>query len=276
VADEHPASIGIDVNTPNVARMWDYQLGGKDNFAADRAAAEAVNDALRKANAPDGRDAARENRAFLHRAVRYLAGEAGVHQFIDIGAGLPTQGNVHEIAQEIAPAARVVYVDYDPVVLVHSRALLASEPQATIVQADMRHPEEILAKPELRGLIDLSQPVAVLLIATLHLIPDEEDPASMVDRLVAELPVGSYLTITHATLEGRAEAAAALSEQFARSRATTPIVPRSRADIGRFLAGVELIEPGLTFASDWRPDPAQAAGPGARWLLAGVGRKSKD
>jgi hypothetical protein len=255
--------------------MWDYQLGGKDNFAADRAAAEAVNEVLRKANAPDGRSAARENRAFLHRAVRYLAGVAGIRQFIDIGAGLPTQGNVHEIAQEIVPEARVVYVDYDPVVLVHSRALLAGDPQATIIQADMRHPEEILANPELRALIDLSQPVGVLLIATLHLIPDDELPANMVDRLVAALPVGSYLTITHATREGKAEAAAALAAQFARSGTTAPIVPRTRAEIGRFLAGVDLVEPGLVFASDWQPDPAQPAA-GARWLLAGVGRKSKD
>jgi hypothetical protein len=276
VADEHQASIGIDVNTPNVARIWDYQLGGKDNFAADREAAEAVNAALRAVNAPDGRDAARENRAFLHRAVRFLAGEAGMTQFIDIGAGLPTQGNVHEIAQEVAPEARVVYVDYDPVVLVHSRAILASDPQATIIQADMRDPENILANPELRALVDLSKPVAVLLIATLHLIPDEEDPASMVDRLVAQLPVGSYLTVTHAGREQRPDAADALTATFARSRTTTPIVPRTREAVGRFLSGVDLVEPGLTFASDWRPDPTQNAGPAARWLLAGVGRKSKD
>jgi hypothetical protein len=275
VTDKHPAPSGVDVNTPNVARMWDYQLGGKDNFAADRAAAEAVNEVLRKANAPDGRSAARENRAFLHRAVRYLTGVAGIRQFIDIGAGLPTQGNVHEIAQEIVPEARVAYVDYDPVVLVHSRALLAGDPQATIIQADMRRPDEILANPQLRALIDLSQPVGVLLIATLHLIPDEEDPASMVDELVAALPVGSYLTVTHATQEGKAEAAAALAAQFARSRTTAPIVPRSRAEIARFLAGVDLVEPGLVFASDWRPDPAQSASD-AHWLLAGVGCKSKD
>lgn len=275
MTDEHPAPSGVDVNTPNVARMWDYQLGGKDNFAADRAAAEAVNEVLRKAKVPDGRDAARENRAFLHRAVRYLAGEAGIRQFIDIGAGLPTQGNVHEVAQELAPETRVVYVDYDPVVLVHSRALLGNDPQATIIQADMRRPEEILANPELRGLIDLSKPVAVLLIATLHLIPDEESPAGMVDRLLAALPVGSYLTVTHATREGKPEAAAALTAEFARSRTTAPIVPRGRPDIARFLAGVDLVEPGLVYAVDWRPDPPQPV-VGAGWLLAGVGRKSKD
>jgi hypothetical protein len=277
VGDEHPAPVGIDVNTPNVARMWDYQLGGKDNFAADRAAAEAVNEALRKVNAPDGRDAARENRAFLRRAVRFLAGEAGIRQFIDIGAGLPTQGNVHEIGRELAPTTKVAYIDYDPVVLVHSRALLAGDSQSTIIQADLRQPEDLLAHPELGALIDLSQPVAVLLIATLHLVPDDADPVGIVAKLLAGIPAGSYLTVSHACRDERPDAADALSAEFARSRTTTPIIPRSRSEIARFLTGVELVAPGLAYASDWRPDtPASATQPPAHWLLAGVGRKHQD
>jgi S-adenosyl methyltransferase len=277
VVEEHPAPVGIDVNTPNVARMWDYQLGGKDNFAADRAAADAVNEALRNMNVPGGKEVARENRAFLGRAVRFLTAEAGIRQFVDIGAGLPTQGNVHEIAQQIAPDARVAYVDYDPVVLAHGRALLAGDDQANIIQADMRRPEELLAHPDVRSLVDLTQPVGVLMIAVLHLLVDEEDPAGIVDRFMAAVPVGSYLVISHSTRDARPEAADVLTAQFSRSKTTAPIVPRSRVEIARFFAGVELVRPGLVYASEWRPDPDQpAAEEGARWLLAGVGRKSKD
>jgi hypothetical protein len=277
VNEERPAPVGVDVTTPNVARMWDYQLGGKDNFAADRAAADAVNEALSRLDVPLGQQVARENRDFLGRAVRFLAGEAGIRQFIDIGAGLPTQGNVHEIAQQVAPDARTVYVDYDPVVLVHGRALLAGDEQVNIIQADARRPAEILEHPDLCELIDLGQPVAVLLISVLHLIVDADDPVGVVGRLMAAVPPGSYLAISHSCREQRAEAASVLSDEFTRHRATAPIVPRTRAEIERFFAGLELVEPGLVFTSEWRPDPTQpAAGPGARWLLAGVGRKSKD
>jgi hypothetical protein len=277
VDEERPAPVGVDVTAPNVARMWDYQLGGKDNFAADRAAADAVNEAMSRLNAPLGQQVARENRAFLARAVRFLAGEAGIRQFIDIGAGLPTQGNVHEIAQQAAPDTRVVYVDYDPVVLVHGRALLAGDQQVNIIQADARRPAEILGHPDLRELIDLDQPVAILLISMLHLIADADDPVAAVGQLVAAMPPGSYLAISHTCREERPEAAGVLADEFTRHRATSPIVPRTRAEIERFFAGLDLIEPGLVFTSDWRPDLSQvAAAPGARWLLAGVGHKSKD
>jgi S-adenosyl methyltransferase len=276
VEDQRAVPAGIDVNTPNVARVWDYQLGGKDNYAADRAAGDAVNEALRQANAPTGQDAARENRAFIRRVVRFLAEEAGIRQFIDIGAGLPTQGNVHEVAQQVSPDARVVYVDYDPVVLVHGRALLAGDENVNIIRADLRQPEEILQDPELRALIDLGQPVAVLMIAVLHLITAEENPADLINRVTAALPPGSYLAITHATREEHPEAADVLAEQFSRLRITTPIVPRTRREIEQFFAGLRLVEPGVVFASDWRPDrPRPAGSRDAHWLLAGVGRTGK-
>jgi hypothetical protein len=277
VEDEHPAPVGIDVNVPNVARMWDYQLGGKDNFAADRAAADAVNEALSRLNVPLGQQVARENRGFLRRAVGFLAGEAGIRQFIDIGAGLPTQGNVHEIAQQAAPDTRVVYVDYDPVVLVHGRALLAGDDRVNIIQGDVRRPAEILGHPGTRELIDLGQPVAILLVSMLHLIVDADRPIDVVGQLVAAMPPGSYLAISHSCREERVEAAGVLADEFTRHRATAPIVPRTRTEIQRFFAGLDLVEPGLVYTSEWRPDPAQEdAAPGARWLLAGVARKSQD
>src|SRR6266545_8400416 len=171
VIHDNPAPTGVDTNTPNVARVWDYQLGGKDNFGADRAAADALNEACRRVGAPDGHVVARENRDFIDRAVRYLAGPAGIRQFIDIGAGLPTQGNVHQIAQQVNPDAAVAYVDYDPLVLVHGRALLADNAHTIVIHADAREPDDILTRPDLRALIDLDQPVAVLLVAVLHLLP---------------------------------------------------------------------------------------------------------
>jgi len=274
MADERPAPAGIDTSTPNVARMWDYQLGGKDNFAADRQAAEAVNEALREAGAPSGRDAARENRAFIGRAVRFLAQEAGIRQFLDLGSGLPSMGNVHEIAQQVAPDARVAYVDYDPVVLVHARALLADTDRVTVVQGDLREPEGILDHPDVRKLLDFDQPVAVLLIAALHLLKDDEDPVGIVARIRDALAPGSYLALTHATREEHREGAAVLATQFQRLRVTTPIIPRTRTEIARFFDGFELAEPGLVFPSQWRPDPPQAStDQGSAWMLAGGGRK---
>jgi hypothetical protein len=265
----------IDTATPNVARMWDYQLGGKDNFAADAQAAEAVNRALQRAGVPSGREAAWENRSFIHRAVRFLAEEAGIRQFVDIGSGLPSMGNVHEIALHAAPDARVVYVDYDPVVLVHARALLGTDtPDVTVVQADLRHPEEVFADPDLLSLIDLDQPVAVLLIAVLHLVTPAENPGGIVRRILAALPPGSYLATTHATSEVHSEGAAVLAGEFERLRVTTPMIPRSRAEILSFFEGLELVDPGLTFPSQWRTDTSgSSSNPGAAWMLAGVGRK---
>src|SRR6266545_3440792 len=268
VIDDHPAPTGLNMNTPNVARVWDYQLGGKDNFAVDRAAADALNDACRRVAAPDGRVVARENRDFIGRAVRYLAGPAGIRQFIDVGAGLPTQGNVHQIAQEVNPDAAVVYVDYDPLVLVHGRTLPAA---TVVVQADAREPDHILTHPELRAVIDLDQPVAVLLVALLHLLPDDEDPFGIVTHLRDALTPGSYLAVTHFTGDARPDLAAKVAEEFARLRITTPLISRTHSQILAFFDGFDLVEPGLVFPTLWRPDPTPAQpDPGAQWMYAGV------
>ncbi len=272
MTDDHPTNGGIDTTIPNVARVWDYQLGGKDNFEVDRAAADALNEACKRVGAPDGRDVAREIRAFILRAVSYLAGPAGIGQFIDIGSGLPTQGNIHQIAQEINPDAKVVYVDYDPLVLAHGRALLAINDHTTVITADMRRPDEILGNPDLRAFIDLSQPVAVLLVAVLHLLPDDENPAGIVAQLRDALTAGSYLAITHVTSDARPELAAKVADEFARLRITTPLVPRTRNRIGRFFDGFDLVEPGLVFPTQWDPERL-GDDPGAQWMYAGVGRK---
>ncbi len=184
----HPA--GIDTSRPNPARIYDALLGGKDNFPADRDAAEAILDV-----APPARRGAKENRAFLQRAVRYLAREAGIRQFLDIGTGLPTQGNVHQIAQAIAPDARVAYVDHDPVVHVHANALLADNTTTVAVLADLREPEVILGHPEVRRVLDFTRPLAVLLVAVLHFLRDEEDPAGIVARLRDAMAPRNYVVI---------------------------------------------------------------------------------
>ena len=183
----------INTGVPNPARIYDYLLGGKDNFPADRQVAEQL-----LAIAPVARDVVEDNRAFLRRAVRVLTREAGIRQFIDLGSGLPTQGNVHEIAQAIAPDARVVYVDNDAMVVTHSRALLAGN-NTVAIQADLREPDRILGHPEVRELIDFHQPIALLLMAILHFIPDDEDPLGIVARFRDALPTGSYLAISHGT-----------------------------------------------------------------------------
>ena len=244
---DQPATCGIDTSTPNVARVWDYQLGGKDNFAVDRAAADALNQACQAAGAPDGRVVARENRDFIARAVHYLAGPAGIGQFIDIGAGLPTQGNVHHIAQQVNPDAKVVYVDYDPLVLVHGRALLAANANTTVITADLRQPADILHHGDLRTLIDLSRPVAVLLVAVLHLLPDDDKPAAIIAHLRDALAPGSYLAVTHVTGDARPDLAATVAAEFTRLRITTPLIPRTRHQISQFFDGFDLIEPGLVF-----------------------------
>jgi hypothetical protein len=270
------ASPGLDTATPNIARMWNYQLGGKDNFAVDREAADALNQAMREAGVPGGREVAKENRAFIRRAVRFLVGAASIRQFLDIGSGLPTMGNVHEIAHELNPAARVIYVDYDPMVLAHGRVLLANGGNVAVVQADMREPDTILAHPELRDVLDLDEPVAVLLVAALHLLTDDEDPHSVVDKIRHAMVPGSYLALTHVTWEARPQAAAVLADEFQRLKVSTPIVPRGREEILRFFDGFELVEPGLVFPSHWRPGkPSALDHPGAGWMFAGVGKRTK-
>ncbi len=238
----------IDTSTPHPARLYDFYLGGKDNYGADRAAAKQV---LRIA--PEVRVMARENRAFLRRVVRFLVGEAGIDQILDIGTGIPTAGNVHQIAGEIAPGTRVVYVDNDPIVHVHANALLTGTGATSIVLADLREPGVILAHPKVRELIDFSRPVALLLVAIVHFITDAEDPASILAAFRDALAPGSYLALSHGTTDFHAREtvgqAAAVYE-----RATAPLVLRSHAQISALFDGFTLVDPGLVQVPLWRPD----------------------
>jgi len=259
-------SAGLDTSTPNPARIYDALLGGKDNFPADRTAAHAILNV-----APQARRGARENRAFLQRAVRYLAADAGIRLFLDIGTGLPTQGNVHQIAQAVSPDVRVAYVDNDPVVHVHANALLADNTTTVAVLADLREPEVILGHPQVRRLLDLAQPVAVLLVAVLHFIRDEEDPAGLVARLRDAMAPGSYLVLSHATADFHPEAGAKITDVY--QRASAPLVLRSRSQIGRFFEGFDLVAPGLVQPASWRPGEGPGS-PSAGGFYSGIGRKS--
>jgi hypothetical protein len=250
--------------------MYDAYLGGRDNYPADR---EAVREVLRLY--PEVRPMALANRAFLQRAVRFLAGEAGVRQFLDIGTGIPSPGNVHEVARQAAPDARVVYVDNDPIVHVHASALLTGTGTTSIVLADLRDPGAILAHPGVRGVIDFTQPVALLLVAILHFITEEEDPAGIVATLREALAPGSYLALSHGTLDfhppGEGDRAAATYKN-----ATAPLVLRARQQVSALFDGFDLVDPGLVQAPVWRPDGRR---PRARDLekigiYAGVGRKA--
>jgi hypothetical protein len=261
---DHDQALGFDTSVAHPARMYDYFLGGKDNFPADKAAAEQL-----LAVVPETRVGARENRAFLQRAVRFLAAEAGIRQFLDIGTGLPTQGNVHEVAQEVAPEARVVYVDNDPIVHVHATALLGGPGTASVL-ADLRAPEEVLNHPETQRLIDLDQPLGLLLVAVLHFVRDEEDPAGIVARLVAAMTPGSYLVLSHATGDLVPPDVGSKATR-AYDRASAPLVLRTRAEIERLFDGLELIEPGVVQLCNWRPDGDLPTGNG---LLGGVARKA--
>jgi SAM-dependent methyltransferase len=260
---------GIDVHIPNAARMYNYFLGGKDNFAVDREAAERV-----LAVAPEARDLARQNRAFLRRAVTHLAAEAGIRQFVDIGTGLPTEGNVHEIAGQVDPGTRVVYVDNDPVVLGHARALLSNATNTVSIKGDLREPESIFDNPELLSLIDFSEPVAVLLLAVLHFLPDGDRPAELIARLRDTLPPGSYLVLSHVTADERAGAAQEGAAVY--QKASSSVTLRARAQISGFFDGFELLDPGLVRLDEWRPDHDTAMASRGfdlpTWFLCGVGR----
>jgi hypothetical protein len=235
--------------------MYDYYLGGKDNFAIDRETAEA---ALK--NWPSGPIAARENRGFLARSVSYLAGEVGIRQFLDIGTGLPSANNTHEVAQRIAPDSRIVYADNDPLVLAHARALLTSSPagHTAYIDADLREPEKILASPAVRGTLDFSQPIALMLVAILHFFADEEDPGAIVATLLGAMPPGSYLVASSLTPEHNPESIHGMEETY---RAVGVRVRSRTADeLGRtFFSGLELVPPGVVLTSEWRP-----AAPGPR------------
>ena len=267
MAEQDRAAGGIDTTTPNVARIYDYLLGGKDNFAADRAAAGRLIEAI-----PDVAAIARDNRSFLGRAVRYLAIEGGIRQFLDLGSGLPTQANVHELAQGVAPDARVVYVDNDPVVASHGRALLASGDRVGMVFGDLRDPAVILRHPEVAGLLDLAQPVAVLCTSTLHFVADQAGPHKIVAEYRDRLAPGSYLAITHGTLEDDPGGEGAAAESVYR-QASSQLHVRSLPDVLRFFEGFELVEPGFTWITQWRPEPGTEPIGRQHSMRGGVGRK---
>jgi SAM-dependent methyltransferase len=242
--------VKIDTTKPHSARMYDYYLGGKDHYAADRVTAEK---AMRSWTSV--RTAVRENRAFLGRAVRFLAGEAGVTQFLDIGAGLPSANNVHEVAQSVVPRSRVVYVDNDPIVLVHARSLLTSAPQGrtAYVDADLREPQVILADPALTGTLDLNQPVALMLVAILHFIENADDPAGILRTLLAALAPGSYLVASHVTAEHDPVGVGGLVQAY-RDGGLTGETRTVDEFTEMAFTGLRLVDPGVVLVSEWRPD----------------------
>ena len=260
---------GIDTSKANIARVYDYWLGGSHNFRADQDAARTL-----IAVEPNTRAGVRANRAFLGRAVRFLAREAGIRQFLDIGSGIPTAQNVHQIAQEAAPGSRVVYVDNDEVAVAHSRLLLETNPDATVIQADLREPAKILADPETQLLIDFTQPVALLLVAVLHFIPDAADPAGILATLREALVPGSYLVICHSSRDARPEIAESAGNVYT-SRVAADLCLRSRDEIAALFEGFSLVEPGLVWIPEWRPDsPADVPeNPQRFWGLVGVGKR---
>jgi hypothetical protein len=275
-SDEAPANDGstggsgrlpFDVTKAHQARMYDYLLGGKDNYAADRAAVEAT---LRIY--PDMAFTAQANRAFLGRAVRYLTGEAGIRQFLDIGTGIPTAGNTHQVAQELAPRARVVYVDYDPVVLAHARTLLTGDGEGATayIDADLRDTGNILGQAS--QLLDFTQPLAITLLAVLHAIPDADDPHAIVKQLLDAVPPGSYLTISHIASDlipaETREGLEGITDRMIQQEFTF----RPRDQVARFFEGTDPVEPGLVPVEQWRPDPG-ADGAGKSSLWCAVARK---
>jgi hypothetical protein len=260
----------LDVSVPSIARLYDYLLGGGHNFAVDRALATQVEAAM-----PGLRHAARVNRAFLTRVVRFLVAQ-GIRQFLDIGSGIPTVGSVHQVALQGNPECRVVYVDRDPVAVAHSELMLADEDRAAIVRADMRDPEAILASPPARRLLDLREPVAVLMLLMLHWVPDESDPLGLLARYRDRLAGGSYLAITHVTGDGQSGELSKATGAIQRSGSPDQVTLRSHAQITPMFGDFEIVEPGLVGCALWRPGgPGDiAAAPDMNTLVyAGVGRK---
>jgi hypothetical protein len=257
----------FDPRVPHIARVYDYWLGGKDNFAADRELGERTLEAY-----PNLVYSVRANRAFLARAVRFLAAEAGIRQFLDVGTGIPTADNTHEVAQRVAPECRIVYVDNDPIVLSHARALLTSKPEGACayLDADLRDPDKILAAAA--DTLDFSQPVAVMLIAVLHFVGDDAEASVIVNRLMEACVPGSFLAISHAASDIDVEQQTEMVRRLNQSVAEKATL-RDRAGVARLFDGFELLDPGVTRTAEWRPDSsAEAASPAAVW--AGVARKS--
>ena len=258
----------FDTSVANQARIYDYLLGGKDNYAADRAAAEVALKIY-----PDMVFAARANRAFLRRAIRYLSADAGIRQFLDVGTGIPTKGNVHQVAQAIAPETRVLYVDYDPIVLAHSRALLTShEAGATdYLQADLRDTTAIL--DQARKFLDVTQPVSVTLVAILHAIADSDDPHAIVAQIMDALPAGSHLTVSHLASDVLDESTHQSLQSSTAPHFQQQFTSRTNEQVSRFFAGLDLVEPGVVRLEEWRPDP-QADGETRESIAwCAVGRK---
>jgi SAM-dependent methyltransferase len=243
-------SARIDPTRPHSARMYDYFLGGKDHFAVDRETAEAAMKSW-----PAVRTAVRENRAFLGRTVRYLAEEGGIRQFLDIGTGLPSANNVHEVAQHVAPESRIVYVDNDPIVLAHARSLLRGTPQGrtAYIDADLREPDRILSDPVLTATIDLTRPVALMLVAILHFLVDDDDPAGIVRTLAGALAPGSYLVASHVSPEHDPVGVRGLERTYRQSGVQAQV--RTAAEFSTLaFAGLRLVEPGVVLVSEWRPN----------------------
>jgi len=262
---------GIDTSVPNVARIYDYILGGKDNFAADRAAGQQL-----LAAQPDIAGVVRDNRSFIGRVVRFLAGEAGIRQFLDLGAGLPTQDSVHEMAQAIAPDARVVYIDNDPVACSHGQALLGPRDRVGFALGDLRRPAEILRHPEVLARLDFTQPVGVLCACALHFVPDEEKPHEIIVAYRDALAPGSYLAITHgSTAETPDDDPDGLVESVRSvyQNASAQLHVRPVKEIRRFFDGFEILDPGLVWMAAWRPDPGTRPAGRPNSLFGGVGRK---
>lgn len=263
-----PRMPGIDTSTPSVARMYDYYLGGKDNFAVDREACAQLD-----AAAPSTGALAVNNRKFLIRAVRHLATEHGIRQFVDHGSGLPTQDNVHQVAQRVDPSARVVYIDYDPIVLAHGRALLADNESTTVIGADMRDTASIIGNPELQRLIDLSRPTAALYLSVLHCIPDSDDPRAVMHRMIDAMPSGSFVVVSHLVSDS-AELRTQMTDFMLAATGGNWGRVRTVEEVTPWFDGLELLEPGLTEASAWRPDPGDESQPTMEWIeFVGVARK---
>jgi hypothetical protein len=254
----------IDLSLPSAARVYDYLLGGGHNFAVDRAVGENVLGVL-----PDGRQVARSNRSFLRRAVHHLI-EAGITQFLDLGSGIPTVGNVHEVAQQADPDARVVYVDYDQVAVAHSRLILEGNARAAVVAADLCRPDLVLRAPEVTRLIDFDRPVGLLMVAVFHFVPDERKPAGILASYRDALPRGSMLALSHLTADHRPAEMAAVVETMRNSR--DPMYFRSHDDVLALFDGFDLVPPGLVDAGRWRPEPRRQE-TGTTGVYAGVGRR---
>jgi O-methyltransferase involved in polyketide biosynthesis len=265
--DEYRPPVELHTDQPHSARMYDYLLGGKDNYTVDREAAEKAIAAF-----PLLRTAARENRRFVGRAVKYLVENTGIRQFIDLGSGLPTAENVHQVAQRHDPLARVVYVDHDPIVLVYGQALLDKDERTAVIHGDIREPEAVLNDPGTRALIDFDEPVAVLAVAVMHFIGDEENPAGIMETLRASVPSGSHFVLSHATADLAPEAAWGVQKAY-RAQGV-PLTLRSKEQFAPFFDGLEPVEPGIQVVSDWHstvPEDKRPSHADVSWY-GGIGR----